>query len=141
MLSLFLKENILTFIICQLSKRGFSGVTAMDFSAALLNIGRKRCEKLRMKFRENPDASSAILAPLFIQGEFRHMPQFSKATFDKVLLLGNSFGYLETKHELNFTLVDIARIMKPGGVLVLEVFNGEYPAFFRNCDPLEYFFE
>lgn len=43
-----------------------------------------------------------------------------------MLILGNSFGYFETKHEDIEVLREVFRVLTPSGRLLLDVADGEY---------------
>ena len=89
----------------ELARRGFQNVEGLDRSHYLIQKAKKQAKKegLNVKFRE---------------GDARKLP-YPPDTFDVVLILGNSFGYFETK-------MDDLRVLKPWGKLLIDVADGEY---------------
>lgn len=51
---------------------------------------------------------------------------FEDETFDLILVMGNSFGYFANDQEDETVLKEIYRILKPNGVLVLDLADGGY---------------
>ncbi|RMH62699.1 MAG: class I SAM-dependent methyltransferase [Calditrichaeota bacterium] len=62
--------------------------------------------------------------PLFIRGDMRHLPLYP--VFDLVLSLFTSFGYFDRDEEHAQVAREMARVLKPGGFLVLDYFNARY---------------
>lgn len=96
----------------ELARRGFSNIVGIDGSAFLLNEAESR-------------ARQAALPVAFHQGDARSIPQ-EDASFDATLLLGNSFGYFASANDDRAMLRDIARVLRPGGKLLLDVTEGNY---------------
>lgn len=61
----------------------------------------------------------------FTVGDCRNIPHPNE-TFDLVLLLGNSFGYFSEDEQDRTVLAEIHRTLAPGGVLVLDLTDGDY---------------
>ncbi|KAJ3041662.1 hypothetical protein HDV00_008939 [Rhizophlyctis rosea] len=61
----------------------------------------------------------------FTVGDCRQIP-YPDAHFDLVLVMGNSFGYFATDDADSNVLSEIARILAPGGRLVLDLTDGNY---------------
>lgn len=59
-----------------------------------------------------------------VRGDMRALP-FRDWAFDSVTCLFSSFGYFETDAEHSATLVDIARVLCPGGRVLLDLMDGE----------------
>ncbi len=96
----------------ELARRGFLKVEGLDRSHYLIqrarNISRK--QGLSLKFKE---------------GDARKLP-YPNDTFDKVMILGNSFGYFETKQDDEQVLKEVFRVLKPRGKVLLDLSDGEF---------------
>ena len=95
----------------ELYRRGFHNCTVLDFSQPLLNIGATNAARKRYAIR-------------FMQGDARDTPLIS-GTFDHVLLLGNSLGYISEPDADLLILKESWRLLKPQGCLLLDVTDGE----------------
>jgi len=94
----------------ELCRRGFDDCTVLDYSASLLKIGECQAGRLDCSVR-------------FVQGDARRTA-LPSATFDHVLILGNSLGYIpEPEADLSI-LQESRRLLKPGGWLLLDVTDG-----------------
>ncbi len=94
----------------ELARRGFS-VVGVDLSEALLYVARQR-------------AAQEGLPVQFIQSDVRDLSL--PETFDAVLNVFTSFGYLETEDEDRRALARMSRHLKPHGTLILDVMNREW---------------
>jgi len=96
----------------ELAKRGFTNVYGMDFSHYLIQKAKKqaRKENIYSNFRE---------------GDARKIPYPSDA-FDNVMILGNSFGYFESKEDDLRVLKGVLRILKPKGKILIDVSDGNF---------------
>lgn len=96
----------------ELARRGFRSVTGIDRSRYLVRLARRRAaaEKLPVAFRE-ADARA-----------FR-VPEGSQ---DMVCILGNSFGYFSDETEDSRVLAAVARALRSGGTLVLDITDGDW---------------
>jgi ubiquinone/menaquinone biosynthesis C-methylase UbiE len=83
-----------------LAQEGFA-VTGVDRSGPLLEEARRRGD-----------------GPSFVLGDYRELP-FADATFDAAINLYTSLGYLGDEGD-TAVLAEIARVLKPGGRLVIE---------------------
>lgn len=96
----------------ELARRGFLKVEGLDRSHYLIqrarNISRKQGLSLRFK-----------------EGDARKLP-YPNDYFDKVMILGNSFGYFETKQDDEQVLKEVLRVLKPRGKVLLDLTDGEY---------------
>ncbi|CAD7837907.1 MAG: hypothetical protein [Olavius algarvensis Delta 4 endosymbiont] len=95
----------------ELSRRGLCECTVLDYSQPLLDIGAR-------------DAAETGCAVRFVQGDARRT-RLPPATFDHVLILGNSLGYLPEPDADLSILKEGKRLLKPGGWLLLDVSDGE----------------
>jgi SAM-dependent methyltransferase len=86
-----------------LAARG-ARVVGLDLSAALLAAAR------------------AAGAGELVRADMRRLP-FVAATFDLVASMFTSFGYFATADEDREVLVEVARVLRPGGELVLDTLN------------------
>ncbi len=96
----------------ELARRGFSELTVLDYSAYLLEHGRKA-------------AGQDGLAIDFVQGDARSTC-FESSGFDVVMVLGNSFGYFEEPGQDRALLDEAHRLLRPGGRLILDLVDGDY---------------
>ncbi|WP_445151483.1 class I SAM-dependent methyltransferase [Baekduia sp. Peel2402] len=86
-----------------LAEDGFD-VTGVDRAAALLTEAKRRSE-----------------APTWVLGDYRELP-FADGTFDTAINLYTSLGYLGDEGD-TAVLAEIARVLKPGGRLVIETMH------------------
>jgi len=94
----------------ELARRGFVGCTVLDYSHVLLERGRAAAVQM-------------CCCVNFVQGDAT-ATCLSELTYDHVLILGNSLGYLpETVDDLRI-LQEAFRVLKPGGWLLLDVTDG-----------------
>ena len=102
-----------------LAARGFGRVTGLDASAFLLRLARRRARAQRAGVR-------------FRLGDARQLP-FAEGSFDCVAVLGNSFGYFEAADDDRAVIAEIARVLRPGGAIALDLCDGEWTS--RNFQP------
>ena len=95
----------------ELCKRGYCDYTVLDYSQLLLGLGQRTARDKRYPIR-------------FIQGDARNTP-LPAETFDHVLILGNSLGYITDPEADLKILEESLRLLKPRGWLLLDVSNGE----------------
>ncbi len=93
-----------------LAERGVN-VTGVDLSPRLLKLARERWAS------RNPDRSGPFFAP----GDMRWPPV--SGPFDAVLMLDVTLGVFAVDAEHVRTLAAVRERLKPGGRLVLELFN------------------
>lgn len=92
----------------ELSRRGHS-VVGIDLSEPFLFKARNAAKRLD---KDSPPAR-------FVCGDLRQL-MLAGASFESVLLLGNSYGYFRDD-ENRAMLDEMRRILRPGGLLCLEV--------------------
>ncbi|NYT06221.1 MAG: methyltransferase domain-containing protein [Methanomicrobiales archaeon] len=95
----------------ELAARGYE-MEGLDRSHYLISRARSAAKKagLRVRFRE---------------GNANRLPHRAD-TFDAVLILGNSFGYFDSIREDREVLAEVRRVLKPGGIILLDLADGEY---------------
>ena len=100
--------------LLELARRGFQNLTGVDRSRYLVRLARRRAEAegLNVTLKEG-DAR-----------RFRVPP----GGFDRVLLLGNSFGYFERADDDKAVLARVRAALKPGGTLAMELTDGRWLA-------------
>jgi len=91
-------------IAIPLAARGFD-VHGLDISERVLEVARRAAPELDLR-----------------QGDMRELP-WEEGSFDAVLNLWSAFGYFETQADDERVLAEIARVLRPGGVLVLDTIN------------------
>jgi len=94
----------------ELAKRGFRYCTVLDYSHVLLEHGRS-------------NALKAGLRVDFIQGDATDSG-LPDQTYDHVLILGNSLGYLPDSVDDLRIMQEVIRVLKPGGRLLVDVTDG-----------------
>ena len=95
----------------ELDRRGYHRCTVLDYSGFLIDRGRKEAEKLGREVA-------------FFQGDARKTG-FPPERFDRVLVLGNSLGYIPAPEGDREILSEARRLLKGEGRLLLDIVNGE----------------
>lgn len=95
----------------ELARRGFSKCTVFDYSHVLLEHGRQAAE-------------AAGLPVAFVQGDATDT-RLPAQSYEHVLVLGNSLGYLPESVDDLRIVREIRRILKPGGGLLIDVTDGD----------------
>ncbi|KAG0027517.1 hypothetical protein BGZ81_005503 [Podila clonocystis] len=85
-----------------------------DQSEYLVRLAQSRAEKAEVTERAH-----------FTIGDCRSIPHLDN-TFSLVLVMGNSFGYFATDNANTDLLKEIRRILKPGGIAVLDLADGAF---------------
>ena len=94
----------------ELVRRGLRKCTVVDYSRFLVDRGGEEAERRGMKIRFlRKDARKTGLPP---------------ESFDRVLILGNSLGYLPSPDGDREILAEAKRLLKSGGRILLDVVNG-----------------
>jgi SAM-dependent methyltransferase len=83
-------------------------VTGYDLSPTLLQRGEQA-------------AFEAGLPVEFHRGDMRRLPQQWTGRFDAVVNIFTAFGYFEAPEDNQQVLADIARVLKPGGLFIIDV--------------------
>jgi len=95
----------------ELCRRGFLNCTVLDYSQPLLDIGGR-------------EAAEKGYPVQLVQGDARRTTLTAK-TFDHVLILGNSLGYIPEPDADLRILQESRRLLKTRGWLLLDVSDGE----------------
>jgi D-alanine-D-alanine ligase len=95
----------------ELSSRGFSACTLFDYSQTLIEIARKK-------------AGQEDLEIDFICGDARDI-NMPADTYDHVIIMGNSLGYIQEKGADAQILTESFRVLHPGGWILVDVADGE----------------
>lgn len=95
----------------ELASRGCTNVTGVDRSRYLVRLARRRNRRSGMNVT-------------FKEGDARKV-RLPQGTFDCVTLFGNSFGYFERSEDDLAVLRNVFRLMKPGGMVLLDITDGE----------------
>ncbi len=98
--------------VMELARRGFTHLVGVDRSRYLVRLARKRAreEGLKIDFHEG-DARKFRLAG---------------RSFHCVALLGNSFGYFDREEDDRAVLALARQVLRPGGMVVLDLSDGEW---------------
>ena len=96
-----------TFEFCS---RGFRGCTLLDYSQSLVD-----------KARSTADANDYPVEVLQADARRTGLPSES---FDSVLILGNSLGYIDEPDADHRILREAGRVLRPGGRLLVDVSDG-----------------
>lgn len=94
----------------ELSRRGFTRCTVLDYSETLLEIGVRSAKRAHCPVR-------------FVQGDARDL-QLASESYHHVWILGNSLGYAQEGDADLQTLCESYRVLKPGGWLLVDVADG-----------------
>lgn len=94
----------------ELCRRGYHACTVVDYSRTLLSIGRQAAARQDLPAR-------------FIQGDARRLALRAES-FDHVMILGNSLGYIADRQADLQILNECRRTLAPRGWLLLDVADG-----------------
>jgi SAM-dependent methyltransferase len=95
----------------ELARRGYE-VCGLEYS------------KIYYREAKRQAAREGLGKATFIQGDMRKLSTyFAPESFEGVFLLFHSFGYFEDRNDDFTVLQEIARVLKPGGCLVLDTLN------------------
>jgi D-alanine-D-alanine ligase len=98
--------------VLEWARRGYGAVSGIDRSRYLVRLARRRAkqEGLEVSLHE---------------GDARRLPK-RLAPLDCVTLMGNSFGYFDRSEEDHEVLRAVLRVLAPGGVVVLDLADGDW---------------
>jgi D-alanine-D-alanine ligase len=96
----------------ELNRRGYGRVTVVDYSEILLRAGVK-------------DAAKSKSQVNFCRGDACEVG-LTNDIFDVVLVMGNSFGYFAQDSHNQKMLLEIWRVLRPGGKLLLDLADSDY---------------
>jgi D-alanine-D-alanine ligase len=95
----------------ELSQRGFKRCSLLDYSAYLTA-------------RAGAVAAERGVPIHVVQGDARRTG-FASNRFDRVMIMGNSLGYMEGSEGDREILAEVMRVLRPGGGFVVDVADGE----------------
>jgi D-alanine-D-alanine ligase len=96
----------------ELARRGFQYVTGLDRSRYLIRLARKRARQRNLQVS-------------FHEGDARRF-RLGDGEFHCVCILGNSFGYFDRPEDDLAVLEAVKRALASGGVLVMDLMDGEW---------------
>ncbi len=96
----------------ELSRRGYRYVTVVDYSEYLIDLGKKI-------------AKSESLNTGFFQCDARNTG-LEAQSFHLIAIMASSFGYFIDDDENNKLIQEAERLLKPGGVLLLDLPDRDY---------------
>lgn len=96
-----------TFELC---RRGFRSCTIMDYSKVLIDLATATAEKYGYPVE-------------CIRRDARNT-EFNSESFDYILILGNSLGYIQEPQADGKILAEAFRLLRPGGWLLVDVTDG-----------------
>lgn len=91
-------------------------LTSLDLSGFLLTRAKKR-EAWRLWRRDR--------VPRWVQGNLLRLP-LQANSFDYAISLFSSFGYMDSEDENQGVIREYARVLKPGGKLLVDVMNRNF---------------
>jgi D-alanine-D-alanine ligase len=91
----------------EMARRGYMDLTVLDYSAFLIDLGRKK-------------AGGEGLKVTFIQGDARNTG-LKDHSFQHIILMASSFGYFIDNRENSKILSESFRLLRPGGKLLLDL--------------------
>ena len=92
-------------------------MSQMGIRAVGVDISESMLDKARASAKEKGVKAQWIHCPM------QELSQHIKEQFDIVLCLGNSLPHLLTKEDLSKTLSAFAQVLRPGGVLLVQLLN------------------
>lgn len=96
----------------ELARRGFRKITGVDRSGYLIRVARRRAKKMQL--------------PVTFHERDARKIRFPERSFDAVIVMGNSFGYFDRAEDDLKVLENIARTLRPGGSVVLDLTDGDW---------------
>ena len=107
-----------------LAKTGLD-VTGVDLSEEMLEIAQSSAAKVLISTASGGNAKDKGCLQLR-QADMRSLPKDFEKQFDIVINMFSSFGYLESEDDDQQVLHEIAKSLKPGGKLLLDLLNREW---------------
>ena len=95
----------------ELSSRGFTACTLLDYSQTLIDIARKKAEREDLKVD-------------FICGDARQMNIPAEA-YDHVIIMGNSMGYVQKEGADAKIFMEVNRVLRSDGWILVDVADGD----------------
>jgi SAM-dependent methyltransferase len=86
-------------------------VTGVDLSPLMLRCAAEACR-------------SCAMPPLFVRGDLRRVPL--SGSFQLVVNIFSSIGYFEDEAANRAAFAELARLLRPGGVLVMDVIHAAH---------------
>ncbi|MCK5348730.1 MAG: class I SAM-dependent methyltransferase [Desulfobacula sp.] len=96
----------------ELSRRGFTNVTVLDYSEYLIQMGKQQ-------------ANEQKLNTFFVQGDARDT-KLAEESFGAVIIMGGSFGYFAHDKENKKILKETFRLLMPKAELLLDLPDKKY---------------
>ena len=107
-----------------LAKTGLK-VIGVDLSEEMLEIARSQAAKIRPS-PVNGGNGVGEGDICFHHADMRQLPDQFQGRFDAVINMFTSFGYLESEDDDQQVLHQIAKSLKPGGKLLMDLLNREW---------------
>ena len=95
----------------ELWERGYTDCTVVDYSHHLVDLGKRTANERNCEVR-------------FVQSDARYTG-LPSTSFDHVLILGNSLGYLPDEDDDGRILTEAYRLLKPGSTILVDVTDGD----------------
>ncbi|KAF9583921.1 hypothetical protein BGW38_008107 [Lunasporangiospora selenospora] len=98
-----------------------------DSSKFLVDLAQSRAEaQAQVEGQSSNHAAVPLLERVhFTVGDSR-ATSFPDNHFDMIMMLGNAFGYFTDEQEDVSLLREVARILRPGGIFVMDITDGEH---------------
>ncbi len=107
-----------------LAKTGLN-VTGVDLSGEMLAIARKNATEELVSPASGGNAEGKGGLTLR-QADMRQLPDEFAGQFNAVINMFSSFGYLESEADDQQVLHEVAKALKPGGKLLMDLLNREW---------------
>lgn len=95
----------------ELWQRGYTDCTVVDYSRHLVDLGKRTAREKNCQVK-------------FLQGDAR-FTGLPATSFDHVLILGNSLGYLPDQDDDGKILKEAYRLLKPHSAILVDVTDGD----------------